>query len=43
VPLALWIARQVAEGLTALFDATNMIHTDVKPDNIWYRRPATQH
>jgi serine/threonine-protein kinase len=34
VPLALWIARQVAEGLTALFDATNMIHTDVKPDNI---------
>jgi serine/threonine-protein kinase len=34
VPLALWIARQVAEGLTALFDATGMIHTDVKPDNI---------
>ena len=34
VPLALWIARQVAEGLTALFDATGMIHTDVKPANI---------
>jgi len=35
VPLALWIARQVAEGLTALFDATSMIHTDVKPANIF--------
>jgi serine/threonine-protein kinase len=34
VPLALWIARQVAEGLTALLDATGMIHTDVKPANI---------
>ena len=34
VPLALWIARQVADGLTALFDATGMIHTDVKPANI---------
>jgi serine/threonine protein kinase len=34
VPLALWIARQVAEGLAALLDATGMIHTDVKPDNI---------
>ena len=34
MPLALWIARQVAEGLTALFDATGMIHTDVKPANI---------
>jgi eukaryotic-like serine/threonine-protein kinase len=34
VPLALWIARQVAEGLTALFDATGMIHTDIKPANI---------
>jgi eukaryotic-like serine/threonine-protein kinase len=34
VPLALWIARQVAEGLTALLDATGMIHTDIKPDNI---------
>jgi serine/threonine-protein kinase len=34
VPLALWIARQVCEGLTALLDATGMIHTDVKPDNL---------
>lgn len=34
VPLALWIARQVAEGLTALLEATGMIHTDVKPANI---------
>lgn len=35
VPLALWIARQVADGLTALLDATGMIHTDVKPANIF--------
>jgi serine/threonine-protein kinase len=35
VPLALWIARQVAEGLDALFDATGMIHADVKPANIF--------
>ncbi len=34
VPLALWIARQVADGLAALFEATGMIHTDVKPANI---------
>ncbi len=34
VPLALWIARQVAEALDALYSATGMIHTDVKPDNI---------
>jgi serine/threonine-protein kinase len=34
VPLALWIARQVAEGLDALYAATGMIHTDVKPANI---------
>jgi serine/threonine-protein kinase len=34
VPLALWIARQVADGLAALFDATGMIHADVKPANI---------
>ena len=34
VPLALWIARQVADGLDALFEATGMIHTDVKPANI---------
>lgn len=35
VPLALWIARQVAEGLTALLDSTGMLHTDVKPANIF--------
>lgn len=35
VPLALWIARQVAEGLAALFESTGMIHTDVKPANIF--------
>jgi eukaryotic-like serine/threonine-protein kinase len=34
VPLALWIARQVADGLDALFEATGMIHTDLKPANI---------
>jgi serine/threonine-protein kinase len=34
VPLALWIARQAADGLSALFDATGMIHADVKPANI---------
>jgi len=34
VPLALWIARQVAEALDALFESTGMIHTDVKPANI---------
>jgi serine/threonine-protein kinase len=34
VPLALWIARQVAEGLAALLDSTGTIHTDVKPANI---------
>jgi serine/threonine protein kinase len=34
VPLALWIARQVAEGLDGLFESTGMIHSDVKPDNI---------
>jgi serine/threonine-protein kinase len=34
VPLALWIARQVADGLDALLQATGMIHTDIKPANI---------
>jgi serine/threonine-protein kinase len=34
VPLALWIARQVAEGLDALFAAVRLIHADVKPANI---------
>jgi serine/threonine-protein kinase len=35
IPLALWIARQVADGLAALYDATGMIHADVKPANIF--------
>lgn len=34
VPVALWIARQTADALAALFDATGMIHSDVKPANI---------
>lgn len=34
VPFALWVARQVADGLAALLDATGMIHSDVKPANI---------
>ena len=34
VPVALWIARQVADALASLFDATGMIHADVKPANI---------
>ncbi|MEX0586096.1 MAG: protein kinase, partial [Pirellulales bacterium] len=34
VPLALWIARQVAEGLDALFAGARLIHADVKPGNI---------
>jgi serine/threonine protein kinase len=34
VPLALWIARQIAAGLDALLEATGTIHTDIKPANI---------
>jgi serine/threonine protein kinase len=34
IPQALWLARQVADGLAALLEATGMIHTDVKPANI---------
>jgi eukaryotic-like serine/threonine-protein kinase len=34
VPLSLWIARQMADGLAALVEATGMIHTDVKPANV---------
>ena len=34
VPLALWIARQTADGLAALFESTGLIHADVKPANI---------
>ncbi len=34
LPITLWVARQVAEALSALHDSTNMIHADVKPSNI---------
>jgi eukaryotic-like serine/threonine-protein kinase len=34
VPLALWIARQTAEALDALFQSARVIHTDVNPANI---------
>jgi serine/threonine protein kinase len=34
VPLSLWIARQVADGLAALHEGANVIHTDIKPANI---------
>jgi serine/threonine-protein kinase len=34
LPLALWIARQIADGLAALYETTGMIHADVKPANI---------
>jgi serine/threonine protein kinase len=34
VPVALWIARQTADALAALFERTGMIHSDVKPANI---------
>jgi eukaryotic-like serine/threonine-protein kinase len=34
IPLALWIARQTADGLIALFEAAGVIHGDVKPANI---------
>jgi serine/threonine protein kinase len=34
VPTALWIARQVADGLAALFEVARLIHADVKPANI---------
>jgi serine/threonine protein kinase len=35
VPLALWIARQTADGLTELYETAGVIHTDVKPANIF--------
>jgi len=34
IPFILWIIRQVAEGLQALHETVDMIHGDVKPDNI---------
>lgn len=30
----LWIARQIAEGLAAIHDTVDMVHGDVKPDNV---------
>lgn len=35
VPLALWIARQTADALAALYETAGVIHTDVKPANIF--------
>lgn len=40
VPLALWIARQTAEALDALFQA-GFLHGDVKPQNILVRAAGT--
>jgi serine/threonine-protein kinase len=34
VPQSLWIARQIAEGLAALYETAGVIHADVKPANI---------
>ncbi len=34
IPLALWITRQTADGLDALYEGASVIHTDVKPENI---------
>jgi serine/threonine-protein kinase len=34
IPLALWIARQAADGLAALFDGAGVIHGDIKPANV---------
>jgi serine/threonine protein kinase len=35
IPLALWIARQTADGLSTLFETAGMLHADVKPANIF--------
>lgn len=34
LPVALWIARQAAQALDALWDSVGMIHGDVKPANL---------
>ena len=34
LPLALWIARQVAQGLSA-FHAAGWLHADIKPENVF--------
>jgi eukaryotic-like serine/threonine-protein kinase len=34
IPLALWITRQTADALDALYQGAGVIHTDIKPENI---------
>lgn len=34
IPVALWIARQIADGLASLHETTGLMHCDVKPANI---------
>lgn len=34
LPVALWIARQAAQGLAAIWESVGMIHGDVKPANL---------
>ena len=33
-PVAIWIVRQIAEGLAAVYEQTGMMHADVKPANM---------
>jgi serine/threonine-protein kinase len=40
IPVALWIARQMADALAALFAATGMIHSDVKRRTSLFRQAA---
>lgn len=35
LPVALWIVRQVVEGLAAVYKRTQMIHADIKPANVF--------
>jgi len=35
LPVALWIARQVAEALAALHEETGLMHCDIKPSNVF--------
>jgi serine/threonine-protein kinase len=34
IPVAIWIVRQIAEGLAAVYEQTGMMHADVKPANM---------
>jgi serine/threonine protein kinase len=34
LPIALWIVRQIAEGLATVYARTRMIHCDIKPANV---------